>query len=63
MTTASFAPWRKSSHSGDQGECVEIAALDTGAFGVRDSKNPGGPTLVLGREAFRRLLVRAKYER
>ncbi|MGQ0838169.1 DUF397 domain-containing protein [Actinokineospora sp.] len=34
--------WRKSSHSGQEGDCVELAhTLDT----VRDSKNPHGPTL------------------
>jgi hypothetical protein len=33
--------WRKSSHSGGNGACVELA--HTGA--VRDSKNPDGPIL------------------
>ena len=33
--------WRKSSHSGSDTNCVEVAA--EGA--VRDSKNPGGPVL------------------
>jgi hypothetical protein len=32
--------WRKSSYSGDQANCVELAAS-----AVRDSKNPGGPAL------------------
>ena len=31
--------WRKSSHSGDWGNCVEIAALADGTA-VRDSKAP-----------------------
>ena len=36
--------WRKSSHSGGDNNCVEIAA--TGAnVAVRDSKNPCGGTL------------------
>lgn len=49
--------WRKSSHSGDTGgECVEIAALPTGALAIRDSKNPHGPHLTLTRHAFRTLL-------
>ena len=40
------ATWRKSSHSGANGSCIEAGrpALDTVA--VRDSKNPGGPRLV-----------------
>jgi hypothetical protein len=50
--------WRKSSHSGDQGECVEIAALP-GGIAVRDSKNPDGPNLTLSRHAFRSLLDHA----
>jgi hypothetical protein len=35
--------WRKSSHSGGSGECVELAR----AGAVRDSKNPSGPILTL----------------
>ncbi|WP_306360522.1 DUF397 domain-containing protein [Nocardia sp. CC227C] len=38
--------WFKSSHSQHGGECVEVAHLDGGMVGVRDSKNPNGPTLV-----------------
>lgn len=33
--------WRKSTRSGDQGDCVELG--HTGL--VRDSKNPNGPAL------------------
>ncbi|MBG6089134.1 hypothetical protein IW256_003247 [Actinomadura viridis] len=39
--------WRKSSHSTNTGgECVEVAGL-TPAIGIRDSKNPDGPVLLL----------------
>ena len=40
------AQWRKSSYSGVQGNCVEVAALADGAFAVRNSRFPEGPALV-----------------
>lgn len=40
------ATWVKSSHSGDQGDCVEVALLGDGRRAVRDSKNPNGPVLI-----------------
>jgi hypothetical protein len=40
--------WVKSSYSGGTGgDCVEIVALPDGGRGVRDSKDPDGPVLVL----------------
>jgi len=42
----SGARWFKSSRSGGTKECVEVAFLDEGLVGVRDSKNPTGPALV-----------------
>ncbi|MFF3573199.1 DUF397 domain-containing protein [Nocardia jiangxiensis] len=42
----SEAKWFKSTRSGGTKECVEIAHLDNGAVGVRDSKNPTGPALL-----------------
>jgi hypothetical protein len=53
--------WRKSSHSGTDGgtECVEVAGLHghTGrVIGVRDSKNPDGPVLILNNNDFRTLI-------
>ncbi|GAA0955583.1 DUF397 domain-containing protein [Actinocorallia libanotica] len=48
----SSARWRKSSHTGgDHANCVELAALPS-AVGVRDSKDPEGPRLVVSRRAF-----------
>ncbi|WP_433681536.1 DUF397 domain-containing protein [Nocardia sp. CA-119907] len=42
----SGAKWFKSSHSGGGQDCVEVAHLDGGMVGVRDSNNPTGPALV-----------------
>jgi hypothetical protein len=33
--------WRKSSYSGENGACIEIADLPDGGAAMRDSKNPG----------------------
>jgi hypothetical protein len=39
--------WRKSTFSGLNGGCVEIADLDDGRVAVRDTKHNGsGPTLI-----------------
>ncbi|MEW1923841.1 DUF397 domain-containing protein [Streptomyces sp. NPDC088360] len=50
----STARWRKSSYSsGDESDnCVEVADGVPGIVPVRDSKNPEGPALLLGAEAW-----------
>jgi hypothetical protein len=45
MATSSRAAWRKSSHSGANGDCVEVACPTLGAVAVRDSQDPQGPRL------------------
>ncbi|MCW2643388.1 MAG: hypothetical protein JWP76_5694 [Dactylosporangium sp.] len=54
MTTLdpASATWRKSSRSGGQGNCVEVAGTPT-AVGVRDSKDQSGPVLVFARPEWR----------
>ena len=37
--------WTKSSFSGTNGDCVEMAALSDGRRAVRDSKDQDGPAL------------------
>jgi hypothetical protein len=37
--------WRRSTFSGNQGNCVEVAELPDGGRAVRDSKNPTGPVI------------------
>ncbi|PNG23182.1 DUF397 domain-containing protein [Streptomyces cahuitamycinicus] len=47
------ATWIKSSHSGaNGGDCIEIAPGFPETVPVRDSKNPDGPVLVVGRSAW-----------
>lgn len=36
--------WRKSSHSGENGSCIELSTCGR----IRDSKNKAGPTLDVG---------------
>ncbi|RDI66591.1 DUF397 domain-containing protein [Nocardia pseudobrasiliensis] len=43
----SAANWFKSSRSSGGKECVEVAFLTNGHIGIRDSKNPTGPALVV----------------
>ena len=45
-TDQSDISWFKSSRSGSQGDCVEVAFLCGGLTGVRDSKDAAGPALV-----------------
>ncbi|WP_280244402.1 DUF397 domain-containing protein [Nocardia abscessus] len=45
-TGLSEAKWFKSRHSGADKACVEVAFLEGGHVGVRDSKNPTGPALM-----------------
>jgi len=46
MTEAVLGPWRKSSRSGNEGSCVELAHTAT-AGAIRDSKNPDGGRLAV----------------
>ncbi|MEV0152655.1 DUF397 domain-containing protein [Micromonospora sp. NPDC050686] len=47
MTDLVGAVWRTSSRSNDQGLCVEVADNLVDVVGVRDSKDPDGPTLAV----------------
>ncbi|MFE7544896.1 DUF397 domain-containing protein [Streptomyces platensis] len=38
----------KSSYSGSQGECVEVARNVPLVTAIRDSKDPAGPRLIVG---------------
>ena len=54
------ASWRKSSYSGQSSNCVEVAGDLPGAVGVRDSKDPDGPALVVTPGAWRAFTARVK---
>ncbi|GIG85617.1 DUF397 domain-containing protein [Plantactinospora endophytica] len=45
MTDLTGAVWHKSSYSGAEGDCVEVADNLPDLVAVRDSKDPYGPVL------------------
>lgn len=61
MTKPDFtgANWRKSSHSGNGGNCVEVAMVGDGV-GVRDSKQPGGAVLAFAAAPWRAFILGVK---
>lgn len=66
MTANSSSAWRgatfhKSSHSAQDGQCVEVARADA-MFGLRDSKNPVGPVLAVAVELGNAFLTAVKRE-
>ena len=56
------ANWRKSSYSGTESSCVEVA-FGTDRAAVRDSKDPDGGALVLSPASFAALVVEAGAQR
>jgi hypothetical protein len=62
MSAADLAgvTWRKSRHSGQLGNCVEAAALDSGDVAVRNSRHPSGPALIFTRDEMAAFLAGAR---
>jgi hypothetical protein len=67
MSSTDFpgTPWRKSSYSNGQANCVETAAIGQGGrfVAVRDSKAPVGPVLTFRPSAWRRFTTSVQAER
>jgi hypothetical protein len=57
LASTSPGPWRKSTYSGDNGNCVECRAVSPDQVTIRDSKHPGQGGLTLTRAEFTRLLM------
>lgn len=51
--------WRRSSRSGSNGQCVEIAGLKDGVA-VRDSKDPDGSVLLFETDDWTAFLAHAR---
>lgn len=61
--SAGSPAWRKSSYSGYNGDCVEVAVLGPGQVGVRDSKAHGsGPILWLSNAQWSAFLAAVRAE-
>ncbi len=52
---SSRAQWRRTSYSGNTGNCIEVSRLGP-AIVVRDSKNPVGSALTFRPSAWRRFM-------
>ena len=52
--------WRRSKRSGQLGNCIEAAALESGDVAMRNSRNPSGPALIFTREEMAAFLAGAK---
>jgi len=60
MEGNSAVTWRKSSYSGNNGgQCVEVGNA-AHLIAVRDSKDPEGPRLALGRETWEAFAAKVK---
>ncbi len=53
----SCAQWHKSSYSGQNGNCVEVACNLPALVAVRDSKSPEAPHLLVSPETWQAFLL------
>ncbi|MBL3667503.1 DUF397 domain-containing protein [Streptomyces sp. M2CJ-2] len=54
--TEVIKPFQKSSYSGQENACVEVAETAPGGRAVRDSKQYDGPLLTVSRESWQAFL-------
>lgn len=54
--TEVIGPFRKSSYSGAQSNCVEVADTTGNGRAVRDSKQHDGPLLIVSRDSWQAFL-------
>ena len=59
-TRLAAVTWRKSTHSGQLGNCVEAASLDSGEVALRNSRFPSGPALIFSRDELAAFLAGAR---
>lgn len=59
-TRLAAVTWRKSTHSGQIGNCVEAALLDSDEVALRNSRYPSGPALIFSCDEMAAFLVGAK---
>lgn len=52
--------WRRSRMSGANGNCVEVATLESGEVAVRNSRFPNGPALIYTRAEMAAFLAGAR---
>ncbi|MGO4750688.1 DUF397 domain-containing protein [Streptomyces sp. 2MCAF27] len=60
MTPEAIGPYRKSSYSGGENNCVEIADMANNGRAVRDSKDKRGPHLMFTGGAWQAFLLGVK---
>jgi len=56
----SAVQWRKSTYSTNGGDCIELGEGIPGAAPIRDSKDPEGPALFFGLDAFAAFVTAVK---